>query len=68
MDRRRKKKIIFPPKERSGIIAGEAKGINSELFREYFKYESPSYLYENLNNTKSTEKKVQIDLIKKRIN
>ena len=37
-------------KEISEIISGK------QLFREYFKYQSPSRMYGNLNSTKNTEK------------
>ena len=43
----------------------EEKGINSELLRQSFKYQSPSYMYENLNNTIIREiNKIEIDSIK----
>ena len=55
----------IPPKERPEIIAEEEKSINNELFKDYFKYQSPSHMYKNLNDTKNTERnKIQLDLIK----
>ena len=66
MDRRRKREIIYPPKERLEIIAEEETGINNDFFRDYFKYQSPSHMHENLDNTKNTERnKIQADVIKK---
>ena len=60
-----RQKENVPPKERSEIIAEEEKGINSELLRQSFKYQSPSYMYENLNNTIIRERnKIEIDSIK----
>ena len=39
--------------------------MNNELFKDYFKYQSPSYMHENWNNTKNTERnEIQVDLIK----
>ena len=38
--------------------------MSSELFIEYFKYQSTSYKYENLNSAKNTESNnVQLNLI-----
>ena len=51
----RGKEYILSEK-RSEIIAEEKQGINNDLFRDYFKYQNPSYMYENLNSTKNTER------------
>ena len=60
-----RQKENVPPKERSEILVEEEKGINSELLRQSFKYQSPSYMYENLNNTIIREiNKIEIDSIK----
>ena len=42
--------------------------INPELFREYFKYSSPSNMYKNLNNTIGSEgNKSQVNAIKDKL-
>ena len=47
------------------IIAEKENSIKNELFENYFKYQSPSYMYESLNKTKKTERnKIQVNLIK----
>ena len=39
--------------------------INNELFKYYFNYQSPSKMYNTLNDTKNTEKyNIQVNLIK----
>ena len=45
----------IPPKERSEIIA-EKKGINNELFKNYFKYQSPS---DKKLKTQKTQKEIK---------
>ena len=63
--KKKKEKNRSPPKNRSKIIAEKEKSINSELFREYFKYQNPSYMFENLYSTKNKERnKIQVNLIK----
>ena len=47
----------IPLKEISEIIAEKEKAINNELFKEYFKYQSPGHMYENLHSTK-TQKEI----------
>ena len=44
------------PKERPEITAEKEKGINNELYKNYFKYQSPSHMYKGLNDTENTEK------------
>ena len=40
--------------------------INNDLFKEYFKYQSPSNMFKELDETKSTEtNKIKVDSIKK---
>ena len=55
-----KGKEYISPKERLEIIAEEEKGINNNLFQNYFKYKNPSYMYENFTNTKSTKERNKI--------
>ena len=44
------------------LIVKKDKSISNELFKEYFKYQSPSYMYENLNKTKNTERnKIEVN-------
>ena len=53
------------PKDKLEIIAEKENSIKNELFENYFKYQSPSYMYESLNNTKKTERnKIRVNLIK----
>ena len=53
------------PKERSQIVVEEEKGIKNDLFKDYFKYQNPSYMYENSDSTKNTQRNIiQVDLIK----
>ena len=42
-------------RQRSDEIANKEKMIGPELFREYFRYLSPSYMYNNLNKTIGVE-------------
>ena len=60
-----KREQCITPKEILEIISEEEKSINNDLFRYYFKYQNQSYMYENLNNTKSTERnKFQVNWMK----
>ena len=43
-----------PPPKKKKKNTGKFKNISSELFIEYFKYQSTSYKYENLNSAKNT--------------
>ena len=55
-------------RQRSDEIANKEKMINPELFREYFKYSSPSDMYKNLNNTIGSEwNKSQVNAIKDKL-
>ena len=46
-------------------IANEEQYINNNLFKEYFKYPSPSKMYDSLSDTKNTERhNIQVNLIK----
>ena len=47
------------------IVAEEEKGINNDLFRDYFKYQNPNRMYKNLNITKNTKRnEIKKDLFK----
>ena len=55
----------FHHEKRDRLIDVKRTNINDELFREYFKYQDPDYLLDNLNDTKHTERnKIQVNLIK----
>ena len=42
------------------------KDINNDLFKEYFKYQSPSNMYKKLNETENTElNQMKVDSIRK---
>ena len=66
--------LSFQHKNMGGNIAEKEKRINNVLLRDYFKYQSPSYMYESLRKKikkkkkeieKITERnKIQVDLIK----
>ena len=43
------------PKEKPEITAEKEKGINTELCKNYFKYQSPSHIYISLNDRKHRE-------------
>ena len=46
-------------------IAEKEKNISNELFKKYFRYPSPSTMYNALSDTKITERnKIQVGLIK----
>ena len=46
-------------------IANEEQYINNNLLKEYFKYPSPSKMYDSLSDTKNTERhNIQVNLIK----
>ena len=61
--RNTKRRRIYSFKKRSKTITENKTGPNSELFREYFISRSSSYMYEDLNSTKRTER-IQVNLIK----
>ena len=42
-------------KQRFNEIANEEQDINNDLFKEYFKYQSRSNMYNELDETKNTE-------------
>ena len=55
-------------RQRSDEIANKEKMIDPELFREYFRYLSPSDMYNNLNKTiGSEENKAQVNAIKDKL-
>ena len=64
--------LSFQHKNMGENIAEKEKRINNVLLRDYFKYQSPSYMYESLRKKikkkkieKITERnKIQVDLIK----
>ena len=63
--RNTERRRIYSFKNRSKIITEKETSPNSELFREYFISQSSSYMYEDLNSTKRTERnKIQVNLIK----
>ena len=43
-------------KQRFNEIANEEQDINNDLFKEYFKYQSPMKMYNTLSDTKNTER------------
>ena len=52
-------------RQRFNKIANEEQDINNDLFKEYFKYQSPSKVYNTLSDTKNTERhNIQVSLIK----
>ena len=62
---KKKRKEYILLKGRPEIIAEIGKSINNELFKDYFKYQSPIHMCKSLNDTKNTERnKIQVDLIK----
>lgn len=62
--KKKKGRVCFS-KKGSEIFAEEEKCINNESFRDCFKYQNPSRMYENLNRTENTERiEIQVDLTK----
>ena len=52
-------------KERLDEIKQKEQNINNNLFKEYFKYQSPSDIYKKLDETKNTEiNQIKVNLIK----
>ena len=53
-------------RQRFDEIKEKEQNINSDLFKEYFKYQSPSNMFKELDETKNTEtNKIKVDSIKK---
>ena len=56
-------------KQRFNEIANEEQDINNDLFKEYFKYQSQSNMYNELDETKNTEaNQIRVDFIKETLN
>ena len=45
------------------IIKEKEQNINNKLFKKYFKYQSPSNMYNSLSDIKNTEHNTQVNLI-----
>ena len=55
-------------RQRFDEVVRDEKNIKSDLFKEYFKYQSPSIMYKAFNETRGTERnKIQVYLIKNRL-
>ena len=70
--RQSKKKVlqrgINLRKQRLSEITKEEKKISFELFKRYFGYSNPSYMYKALNETKNSEgNKTQVNIIENRL-
>ena len=56
-------------KQRFNEIANEEQDINNDLFKEYFKYQSRSNMYNELDETKNTEaNQIRVDFVKETLN
>ena len=53
-------------RQKSNEIKEKEQNINNDLFKEYFKYQSPSDMYKKLNEPKNTEiNQIRVNSIKK---